>query len=153
MLNNSNHPVISVIMPVFNSEKFLKQSVESVLNQSLKSLELIVVDDGSTDGSYGICEGFASQDDRIRLFRQENRGAGSARNKGIEAARGDYIHFLDSDDYLMHDRVYEEVLQVFTKSKVDIVYVNLWPIKGDDQLRLKYYKYYSTPFKHYHGIE
>ena len=89
----------SIVMPVFNSGNTLSKSIDSIKAQSYTNWELIVIDDGSNDNSYEILKLFASSDSRIRIFQQENKGPGAARNKGIEYCIGDYITFLDSDDY------------------------------------------------------
>ncbi len=92
--------LISVVMPCFNAEKFLRDAVDSVLNQTYPSVELIVVDDGSTDGSLDILKGYG---DRIRLIEQENQGPYPARNAGIGVANGEFVAFLDADDYWAPD--------------------------------------------------
>ncbi len=91
---------ISVIIPVYNVEKYLKECLESVLNQTFSDFELICVNDGSTDGSLEILEEYAKKDDRIRIISQENKGQGAARNIGIKNASGEYILFTDSDDFI-----------------------------------------------------
>ena len=92
---------ISVILPVFNGEKYIRKAIESVLNQSLADFELIIVDDGSTDSTPDIIRGF--DDERIRIISQQNSGPGAARNRGLEIARGEYVMFLDSDDWFLED--------------------------------------------------
>ena len=92
---------VSVIMPAYNTEKYIRESIDSVLGQSFTDFELIVVDDGSTDATAAIVESYT--DSRIRLIRQENRGVSEARNTGLEAARGQFITFLDSDDLYYPD--------------------------------------------------
>ena len=94
---------MSVIIPVYNAEKYLRGCMDSVLSQTLRELELICVDDGSTDGSAAILEEYAEKDSRVRVLRQENKGAGAARNLGIGAARGEYVAFIDADDSLCLD--------------------------------------------------
>lgn len=94
---------ISVIIPVYNTEKYLDKCLSSVVNQTFKNLEIIIVDDGSIDSSYEICQKFANQDKRIVLLQQSNQGQGFARNKALLKANGEYIFFLDSDDYLELD--------------------------------------------------
>lgn len=89
----------SIIMPVYNSGTEMKKSIESVLNQTYNKWELIIIDDGSTDNSLEIAKKFANKNRRIKVFHQKNAGPGAARNKGIKEASGDYIAFLDSDDY------------------------------------------------------
>lgn len=92
--------MISVIIPVYNVEKYLEQCVESVLNQTYRDIEVILVDDGSTDGSGAICDEYALQDARVKVIHKENGGLSDARNQGMEAAHGDIISFIDSDDYI-----------------------------------------------------
>ena len=85
-------------MPVYNSKKFLEKAICSVLNQSLKEIELILVDDGSSDGSSEICDEFAQKDNRVIVIHQKNKGICGARNIGLKNAQGDYIMFIDNDD-------------------------------------------------------
>ncbi|MBL4592446.1 MAG: glycosyltransferase [Flavobacteriales bacterium] len=90
--------LVSVIIPLYNTERYIKETVVSVLNQTYKNLELIIIDDGSTDNSYQIVSELSNGDDRVHIIQQQNMGVSVARNKGIEIAKGDYIFFLDSDD-------------------------------------------------------
>ena len=92
--------LVSVIVPVYNAEKYVGECLESIINQSYKHLEIIVVDDGSTDGSSKICDEYALQDNRIQVIHQVNCGQSSARNVGIAMCSGKYITFVDSDDYI-----------------------------------------------------
>lgn len=92
--------LVSIIIPVYNVEKYLKKSLESVSNQTYNDLEIILVDDGSTDSSGEICDKFAEINSKARVIHKENGGLSSARNTGIKVAKGDYIAFLDSDDFL-----------------------------------------------------
>lgn len=94
---------ISVIIPIYNSEKFLKETIESLLDQSFTDFELILVNDGSTDHSALICNDFAKRDQRIRFLNQENSGVSIARNRGLAEAKGNYLFFMDSDDTLDKD--------------------------------------------------
>jgi len=96
-------PVISVIVPVYNVEPYLRQCIDSVLKQSFSSLELILINDGSTDASGDICEEYARRDTRVQVIHKENGGQSAARNRGLDVAQGAYIFFLDSDDYLAVD--------------------------------------------------
>ena len=98
-----NQPKVSVIIPVFNVEEYLQECLESVLQQSLQDIEIICVNDGSTDNSRIILEKFAEADKRILVINQENKGLSAARNVGLRCAKGKYIYFLDSDDYLATD--------------------------------------------------
>ena len=92
-------PKISVIVPVYNTEKYLERCVKSLINQTLKDIEIILVDDGSPDGSGALCDEYARKDARVKAIHKENAGQGLARNDGIKAAASKYICFLDSDDY------------------------------------------------------
>jgi len=94
------YPQISVIIPVYNADKFLNYTIPSVLNQSFSSIELILVNDGSTDNSLEICLKFAQKDSRIKVIDKTNGGANPARGKGVEIARGEFIYFMDADDSL-----------------------------------------------------
>ncbi len=89
---------VSVVVPVYNVEKYLRACVDSVLGQRFQELDVILIDDGSTDGSPEICDEYAEADPRVRVFHQKNRGLSGARNRGIELASGEYLYFLDSDD-------------------------------------------------------
>ena len=114
------NPKISIIIPVYNVEKHLCKCLDSVLNQSYENLEIILIDDGSIDKSYNICDEYAAKDKRIRCEHQGNKGVSFARNRGIELATGDYLHFLDSDDYMDPD-AYEYLVDLIDRYKVDAV--------------------------------
>ncbi|MCD8295245.1 MAG: glycosyltransferase [Clostridia bacterium] len=96
-------PEISVIVPVFNAGKYLQECVESVISQSFSKWELLLIDDGSTDGSGAVCDEYAERDQRIRVFHKENGGVSTARNLGLDNAQGEWISFLDADDYFPKD--------------------------------------------------
>lgn len=103
-------PVVSVIVPVYQAERFLARCVDSILAQTLADIEVILVDDGSTDASVAICDRYASADSRVKVVHQPNRGVASARNAGLEAARGEYIIHCDADDWVepqMYQILYE----------------------------------------------
>ena len=103
-----NNPLISIIIPVYNSEKYLKECLDSVINQTYNNLEIIVVNDGSTDNSLQIIQSY--KDNRIKLINKENGGVSSARNVGLKQATGEYIMFVDSDDCLTNNSVVEELI-------------------------------------------
>ena len=105
-------PAVSVIVPVYNCERYLRECVDSALGQSLRNLELILVDDGSPDGSGKIVDEYAGKDERVIAIHKENGGQSSARNAGIEVATGDYLYFLDSDD-IMEPDLLERVIPLF----------------------------------------
>ena len=96
---SANRPLVSVVIPVYNVEKYLRECVDSVINQTYRQIEIILIDDGSTDSGGDICEKYALIDSRIKLIHQENQGLGHARNVGMGEATGKYVIFLDSDDY------------------------------------------------------
>lgn len=108
--------LISVIVPVYNVENYLRHCVQSITSQAYKKLEVLLVDDGSTDRSGQICDELALQDSRIRVFHKENGGVSSARNLGIENASGDYICFVDSDDWLDTD-YFDKAVPVLKKER------------------------------------
>lgn len=106
---------VSIIVPVYQVKKYLSQCIESILNQTFTDFELILVDDGSTDGSEKMCDQYAKADDRILVIHKKNGGLSEARNRGIDAASGEYLLFVDSDDYIepnMLECLYRNLLQV-----------------------------------------
>lgn len=110
---------ISVIVPIYNAELYLERCIDSIIAQTYKNLEIILIDDGSTDRSRAICETYAKKDSRIRVLCKCNGGASSARNMGIEIATGEYIGFVDSDDYIALD-MYESFYNLISED-VDLV--------------------------------
>ncbi|MDR3048539.1 MAG: glycosyltransferase [Elusimicrobiota bacterium] len=100
-------PKVSVIIPVYNAQKYLRQCLDSIVNQTLKDIEIICINDGSTDGSLGILGEFAKNDNRVIIINQENMGAGAARNRGLDIAKGEYLSILDSDDWFEVDMLYK----------------------------------------------
>ncbi|MDR1825314.1 MAG: glycosyltransferase [Bifidobacteriaceae bacterium] len=109
-------PLVSLIVPVYNVEQFLEQCVQSILEQQHANLEVILVDDGSPDGSGAICDALAGQDQRVKVIHQANQGVSTARNAGLEAAAGEYIAFVDGDDWLEPDFI-TYMLQVIEATK------------------------------------
>ena len=112
-------PLISVIIPVYNVEKYLHRCLDSVIAQTYQNLEIICVDDGSIDDSGKICDQYAVRDARIKVIHQENQGLSAARNKGLDAAEGEYIAFVDSDDYILED-MYKKMLDKLLNYNVDL---------------------------------
>jgi len=111
--------LVSIIVPVYNSEKYVDKCINSILNQTYKNIELILIDDGSIDNSGHLCDVYANVDRRVKVIHMKNSGVSSARNKGIEAARGKFIQFVDSDDYIEKNMV--ETLVHEINNNVDIV--------------------------------
>ena len=101
--------LISVVVPVYKVEKYLDECVQSIVNQTHRNLEIILVDDGSPDRCPQLCDEWAEKDSRIRVIHQKNGGLSAARNAGLDVAKGDYIGFVDSDDYIAPD-MYEQLL-------------------------------------------
>jgi glycosyltransferase involved in cell wall biosynthesis len=113
------YPSISVIVPVYNTEIYLKRCIDSIINQTFKDIEIILIDDGSTDSSADICDQYAQLDSRIRVVHQMNKGVSTARNVGLDLARGDYIGFVDSDDFIA-PTMFETLLNLILKYQVPI---------------------------------
>lgn len=111
--------LISVIIPIYNMEKYLKKCVWSVINQSYKNIEILLIDDGSKDNSPQICDEFLQIDERIKVFHKKNGGLSDAKNYGIKKATGDYITFVDADDWI-ESNMYEEMLLKMKKENADI---------------------------------
>lgn len=125
---------VSVIVPVYNAETYLDACVQSLLSQTLSTIEIVLVNDGSTDGSGALCDRYAAADARVTVVHQDNKGASAARNAGIRHARGTYIGFVDSDDFVeptMYQWLYEEA----EANEADIVFCNLFT---NDQKMLPY---------------
>lgn len=121
---DAREPLVSVIVPVYNVEKFLRKCLDSLINQTYKNLEILVVNDGSTDSSGAICDEYAQRDDRIRVFHKQNGGLASSRNYAIPHVTGDYISYIDSDDWVDLD-LYRRVVDKFAAHPdIDVVYVD-----------------------------
>ena len=121
---------VSVIIPIYNAEGFLRNCLDSVVNQTLRDIEIICVNDGSTDRSELILSEYRQEDSRIKLIRLENSGAGAARNRGIRSARGDYIAFLDADDLYPEAATLEKLYEAAARHGVLICggsFSVLWP--------------------------
>lgn len=112
--------LISIIMPVYNAEKYLNRSIESIMNQTYNNIEIILVNDGSTDNSLEICTNYQEKDNRIKLINQENKGVSFARNKGIDESTGDYIMFIDSDDYIEKNMI-EDMVEKIIEDDIDLI--------------------------------
>ena len=122
--------LISVIMPVYNAERFLRKSIESVLRQSHADLELILVDDGSTDGSRAICDAYVVADKRVRVVAQKNGGPAAARNTGVALAKGAFVFFLDADD-LIDAETFEALLSAREAHPCELVMGNFRKLESD----------------------
>ena len=112
--------MISIIVPVYNVEKYLERCIESIVNQTYKDIEIILVDDGSPDNCPVICDRYAEKDNRIKVIHKQNGGLINARKSGLEIAQGDYIGFVDSDDWI-EPEMYEYFAQMINKYSPDMV--------------------------------
>ena len=134
---------VSVIVPVYNMEKYLSRCVDSILAQTYKNLEVILVDDGSKDSSPAICDQYSERDSRVKVVHKENGGLSSARNAGLDVATGDYIGFVDSDDYISPE-MYSVLCQCLENSDCEIA--NLMYVRADENGR-------TTPSKVPHNTD
>lgn len=117
-------PIFSIVVPVYNAEQYVDKCINSILYQTFTDLELILVDDGSKDDSCSLCNAIAKNDKRVKILRQENQGASAARNNGITAAEGEYIIFLDSDDYWLHLDALDIIWKRLSKTTPDVLSFN-----------------------------
>ena len=124
---------ISVIIPVYNAEDFIGQCVQSVLNQSFSDFELLLINDGSKDGSGAICDSYELKDSRVKVFHKENGGVSTARNLGLENATGDWVVFVDSDDTLKRDFLKEILRPTIANNKVGLVIQGIEQFKGENR--------------------
>ena len=116
--------LISIIVPVFNTEKYLDKCIQSILGQTYSNIELLLIDDGSTDSSGAICDKYVTQDSRVRVFHKPNEGVPIARNWGLDNAKGEWITFVDSDDWIDTD-MYEKMYNAVMQNKADMVSCDL----------------------------
>ncbi len=142
--------VVSVVLPVYNVEKYLNRCVESVVKQSYANLEILLIDDASSDRSPQLCEEWASKDSRIRVIHKENEGCGMARNTGIDFATGEYIYFVDSDDYILPDTI-EKALDTMINTSAEIVIFGFSSFSSSGQCLASYTPCTSKPM--YSGNE
>lgn len=116
---NEDNSLVSIIVPVYNAEKYLYICIQSILQQSYSDFEIIIVDDGSTDSSRVICDGFAKRDKRIRVIHKNNEGVSEARNDALKIAKGKYVAFIDADDFITQNYICELMLAI-TRADADI---------------------------------
>lgn len=137
-------PLVSIIIPVYNVKRYLEKCLRSVCEQTYKNLEIIVVDDGSTDGSGELCDLFAQTDSRIKVFHQENAGQSCARNKGLSIVQGEYIGFVDSDDWIDSD-MYELLYHLLVSNDADIAVCSHY-VETATEAKVKYSSGMLTSF-------
>lgn len=140
-------PSISVIVPIYNSEKYLSRTINSILNQSLKNIEIILVDDGSSDDSGRIADDFAARDPRVKVIHQKNQGVSMARNTGLIMSNGQYVAFVDSDDWVdeeMYKSLYDEAIKycydiiacnISFENNSQIIWKTEYPVKANVLLK------------------
>ena len=133
------NPLLSIVTPVYNVESYLDRSVQSILSQSYRDIELILIDDGSTDGSSSLCGEFAKKDDRVRVVHKENGGVSTARNVGLEIATGEYLTFVDPDDFLAPDTYLLNMEYLMSHKDVDILQYPYCNYISDDEI-LNYHR-------------
>lgn len=135
-------PLVSVVVPIYNSGKYLRRCLDSLIIQTYGSIEIILVNDGSTDSSPAICDEYAAKDSRIKVIHKSNAGVSEARNTGLDAATGIYIHFTDSDDWL-ESNAYEILVNVAEYKLCDVVRYNAYNSSNAVVNRVSYNGYYS----------
>ena len=125
--------LISVIVPVYNMERYLRRCVDSILHQTYRNLEVLLVDDGSTDASGAICDEYAAQEERVTAVHQKNGGLSAARNAGLERAQGTYLCFVDSDDFL-DSRMLETLCRDLQEQDADVAVVGFRMFEREEEL-------------------
>lgn len=138
---NITKPLISVIVPVYKVEKYLPYCMDSLFNQEYENLEIILVDDGSPDNCPALCDEYAAKDSRVRVIHKENGGLASARNAGLDCCKGDYIAFLDSDDFI-EPETYSEMMAFSQKEGLDIVCCEISRVQKGKEIER--YRFYDT---------
>lgn len=138
-------PKLTIVVPVYNTEKFLEKCLDSIINQTFKNIEIICVNDGSTDGSLDILKKYQAVDDRFKIINKKNGGLSSARNVGIEHASGEYITFVDSDDFIQSN-AYQDTLLYFDNPKVDLVYFSTRLVIEDNISRTQDQQYFEHKY-------
>ncbi len=132
-------PVVSIIIPVYNAENYISECIDSVINQTYKKIQVIVVDDGSKDSSGSICDEYAKIDRRIQVIHKGNGGQAKARNLGKSFAEGEYIYYLDSDDYIRYDAV-EKMVRAMEGSEADILTFCCKPFGSSNDISGRYHR-------------
>ena len=135
-------PKISVIVPVYNVEQYLPKCIESILKQTFSNFELLLIDDGTPDHSGAICDRYAQTDNRVRVFHKENGGVSSARNLGLKEAKGEWVIFVDSDDWIEH-KSFEILSSFFLENSLDFIQFGYKRIASKDNSEILYNKTFS----------
>lgn len=138
-----DRPLVSVIVPAYNVESYISTCVESVVGQTYKHIEIILIDDGSVDSTGSILDGFSVEDERIKVIHQKNSGVSSARNRGLDEAMGDFVMFIDSDDWIDRDMV-EKMVDTSLSEKADIVSCGMRYVNMAGKIRENFYGAHPT---------
>ncbi len=142
-----NFPKVSVIVPIYNVERYLDRCMQSLLSQTLKDIEIILVDDESPDNCPAMCDEYARIDSRIKVIHKKNGGLGFARNSGLEIASGEFVAFVDSDDYV-DLKMFEVLYNEASSRKLDVLFCNFFELKKDGQIKeiieVKKNEFYET---------
>lgn len=148
--------LLTVIVPCYNGGKFIERCVNSIRNQTYKNIEIIIIDDGSIDNSFSLCKNLALNDERIRVVHQNNQGSSLARKKGIDLSTGNYITFVDTDDWI-HPRMYEFMIKGIINEDAEIAQCGVCNayFKSNQQIELKnrYYSKINDKYQKYNRIE
>lgn len=131
---------ISIVIPIYNDEKYISQCLNSIINQTYKNIEIILIDDGSTDNSKNICDEYAKKDKRVKVFHQKNSGVSKARNKGLDNITGDYVMFVDSDDWL-EPNACEVLIEKIVNERLDVLIFNFYNEYSAKSVKNKAYTY------------
>lgn len=142
-----SNPLISVVIPVYNTAPYLEKCLDSVVKQTYQNLQVIIINDGSTDDSAEICQKFADKDKRIEFINKKNEGVSTARNMGIEKSHGEWIYFLDSDDYLDFN-AFSQLVSISLEYKVDVIQFGLQSVKDGALVK----KHCPSTFKIYSNL-
>lgn len=148
----TNKPLVSIIIPIYNKEPYIRECVDSVVNQTLKEIEIILVDDESPDLCPEICDEYAAKDSRIKAIHQKNMGHSFARNTGIEYSRGEYLMFVDSDDFLYAPTVIEKMYNEAIRTGADVVMSNILSLT-DGKISNSFCRWFDYDFEHSSGIQ
>lgn len=146
-----NKPLVSIVVPVYNVENFLRECLDSVVNQTLKDIEIICVDDGSTDSSLNILKEYASKDSRFKIITKPNSGYGNTMNRGTDAATGEYVGIVESDDYV-EPNMFERLYETAKKNDADIVKSNHYTFTTQSGMKNVDLHYTCTDLKYYDKV-
>lgn len=155
------HPIISIIIPLYNCELFISQCIQSIKSQTYTRWEAIIINDGSTDNSLKICKENIKDDERFILINKPNEGASITRNKGMQQIKGDFVFFIDADDYLLNNQIFEKLINIIQSHQVDFIRFEYKAVDCNNNflfnnknkyLRKKYYYQIVSPTKYCNEI-